>query len=146
MKNNRTQDGSTRRSFMKKSVVAASGMTIFAGLVNAADNNAYNYQECSLNFYERGEWNDTLGTWVVYPGEVVCVVSECGVPQEYRCGSMIDDDAPYDPDNPIPLKWIDLECAQSAICLSHGAVPGADGPGGPNSPWSEIPNPDPRSQ
>jgi hypothetical protein len=38
MKNNQIQGGSTRRSFMKKSVVAAvaaSSLTIFSGLVNA---------------------------------------------------------------------------------------------------------------
>lgn len=52
MNNNLSSSGSTRRSFIKKSVVAAvavSSMTIFSGLVNAATANGVYHREVTCN-------------------------------------------------------------------------------------------------
>ena len=107
MNNNSSSNGVTRRSFIKRSVVAAvavSSMTIFSGLVNAANTGDSSY--CKLAFedifsmqnnklvyigshcwYDGGDpckttppLNESCGTEIGVPNNIVSVT--CGVDRD----------------------------------------------------------------
>ncbi len=86
MKKNPNPLGSTRRSFMKKSVVAAvaaSNVTIFSGLVDAAEEEASGGKKCTLSYvnvrtesilvFDDGEGTKTWQSMSVHD----CVAGSC---------------------------------------------------------------------
>jgi hypothetical protein len=158
--------GSTRRSFMKRSVVAAvaaGNLTVFSGLVNASSaggSSEYYFERRQRLFLKCGPRYHRDGTFdengeFTPNGKLVCSIGQCPPDShEFRCGGDIDEDAPLNDPNIDPFAEVPvtIPCGESAVCYAKAGenfepneYPGADDPlfdpFGPE--WQEIPHPEP---
>ena len=131
MKNVNNPLASTRRSFMKKSAVAASNLTVFSGLVNAATGGGSGGDPilCVKTYYRDGQVNPATGEWVENESWG-CTVSPCGWPGDFACGEA------FNPQT-LELEEVRVGCAQSTRCVSPFIEEAAQ----PDGTWEEIPNP-----
>jgi len=130
---------------MKKSViaaVAASNMTIFSGLVNAA-NDTPSPPGCKFTVRDMEEWEGGVWGWIEDPEMFECNASfPCGPRlEDQRCGNEYDPNFPPDPNfaqDAQVLRAVYIKCGETKSCLRDGIEPGVPGPD--SNVWNTVPN------